>query len=158
MESICIRSGEANQPIPIAPAKAYQLFAEGKMIEAIPLFQKEIESTLSQNIKIEGLGNYWLAQGYYHWFIPRWYAEQIQSGKIKRNPYDALSVCYAGICDTTNMEILKIVKDGVSWYRSIKRKSQRSYQILQGYANLLNNSSSYDEAIRVYKKVIGLKP
>jgi len=60
--------------IPIAPAvripivaikKAYQLFDEGRMIDAIPLFQKEIEQTLSQNIEIEGLGNYGLANGYY---------------------------------------------------------------------------------------------
>ena len=44
------------------------------MTEAIPLFQKEIEQTLSQHIEIEGLGNHGLAEGYYHWFIPRWYA------------------------------------------------------------------------------------
>jgi len=39
----------------------YELFAEGKMIEAIPLFQKEIEQSLNQDIEIEGLANLGLA-------------------------------------------------------------------------------------------------
>jgi len=63
--SSCCGSVALSEFIPDSFGSPYELFAEGKMIEAIPLFQKEIEENLNQDIEIEGLGNWMLAQGYY---------------------------------------------------------------------------------------------
>ena len=40
----------------------------------------------------------------------------------------------------------------------MKRNYPKNYQIIMGYANLLYKNEQYDEAIRIYQKVITLKP
>ena len=53
--------------------EADQLFKEGDVEKAIPLYQQIIEQDLETDYHIDGLGSHAQMLGYYEWFVPKWY-------------------------------------------------------------------------------------
>jgi pentatricopeptide repeat protein len=88
------------------------LFKDGKFVEAIHIYQKMIEEGYTVDFEIAGLGNAELSISRYEWFVYRWYDEQRTAGKIKRNAFDALSLCY-NIIRNSNEEEANM---GILWY------------------------------------------
>jgi pentatricopeptide repeat protein len=129
------------------------LFKEKKIVEAISIYQKIIEEGYSVDFDIAGVGNAELAISRYEWFVYRWYDEQRKANKIRGNAFDALSLCYFMIRNSNEEE----AERGILWYEDMLG-IQESVELLIGYANILYNRSRYDEAIKVYIKIIEQKP
>jgi pentatricopeptide repeat protein len=129
------------------------LFKEKKIVEAISIYQKIIEEGYSVDFDIAGVGNAELAISRYEWFVYRWYDEQRKANKIRGNAFDALSLCYFMIRNSNEEE----AERGILWYEDMLG-IQESVELLIGYANILYNRSRYDEAIKVYIKIIEKKP
>jgi tetratricopeptide (TPR) repeat protein len=108
-----------------------------------------IEEGYSVNFEISGLGNAENSISNYEWFLYRWYDQQKSTGKIKGNTFDSLSLCYSIIRNTNEDE----TERGILWYEDMIAMNE-TVELLVGYANILYNRARYDDAIKIYNKVI----
>lgn len=67
--------------------------------------------------------------------------------------FDALSLCYCRIKDSNLEELEK----GIIWYEDMLNEKQ-TYELYMGYANILFNKYLYDYALKIYNKVIAIRP
>jgi pentatricopeptide repeat protein len=88
------------------------LFKDGRVLEAIHIYQKMIEEGYSADFDISGLGNFEHSTSRYEWFAYRWYDGQRTTGKIKGNAFDALSLCFS-VIRNSNVEEANL---GILWY------------------------------------------
>jgi pentatricopeptide repeat protein len=128
-------------------------FKEGKIVEAINIYQKMIEEGYSVNYDISWLGNAQHSESRYEWFIYRWYDEQRTAGKIKGNAFDALSLCFSIIKNSNEEETAR----GILWYEDMIGLNE-TVELLVGYDNILYNRGRYEEAIKAYNKAIEKQP
>jgi len=57
-----------------------------------------------------------------------------------------------------NKKYATALKKGLVWYQSMLMKNPDNVGILMGYGNLFVCSNSFDEAIKMYDRVIQLRP
>ena len=60
-----------------ALAEANKHFMSKQFEAAIPLYQKYIQERVDLKVEIDGLGNNEISIGYYEWFIPDWYKQNV---------------------------------------------------------------------------------
>ena len=101
-----------------------------------------IETDVTYENNIEGLGNSQLAIGYYEFSIYEWYRNQKLSTKIKPSPYDALSLCF--ILIKSHPKYSTNVKKGILWYKRMIKKYEKDFRFWMGYANLLSEKGEYE--------------
>ena len=68
--------------------------------------------------------------------------EGIKSNKYKGTVLDALSLCYMKLRDSDEK-----LTEGIEWYKKMVDDYPDSYQIIFGYATILNNEGYYDDAV-----------
>lgn len=104
---------------------------------------------MEYDYELAGLGNAEEQTGYYEWNIAEWYISKKESGSIKGSPYDALSLCYS---------VRKSNIKGEAWYREMISKYPNNYKLMYGLANVLYSIKCFEQCIKLYEKVIDLKP
>jgi hypothetical protein len=90
-------------------------------------------------MEIDGMGNNEQAVSYYEWNKFEWYADGISKGEYLGTIYDVLFLCELELKnDDDEMEL------AIKWYRGMIDLYSNKYQILYGYANVLNSKAVYE--------------
>jgi hypothetical protein len=119
--------------------EAYTLFLKHQYEGVVPLLQQYLQQSGAPDIDIDGLGNNELTVGYYEWFIPEWYHQNIEDGSYFGTPYDVLSLCFLSLKSNED-----IVEAGIKWYRHMIGLYPGRHQLRIGLANLLGSKSIYE--------------